>query len=585
MDSKQIREKFLNYFKEHDHAIIDSASVIPENNETVLFTTAGMQPLVPYLMGKEHPKGRKLADFQKCIRTVDIDEVGDNRHLTFFEMLGNWSLGSYFKEESIKMSYDFLVNHLNIPNEKLSVTCFKGDEDCKKDEVSAKIWEEVGIPKDRIYFFGKDDNWWIAGEDGPCGPDTEIFYDTGKEKCSVDCNPSCDCGKYVEIWNNVFMEYFKDEKGYTLLKQKNVDTGMGLERISMLLQGKSTVFELEMFTPALEFMKENSKKDIPESARIVAEHLRSSSIIIAAGILPKNTDRGYVLRRLLRRAIRHIYKMEFDENKITELINIVLKSSSHLYTELDTENEKIVNVILDELQKFSKTLKKGEKEFHKLLQKNNVQTGDKLDSKEVFKLFETYGMPIEITMELAKELNLEIDSKEVLKLYEQHQENSRQNSKNKFKGGLESHSHQAIKYHTATHLLHKALQEVVGKDAVQKGSNITDERLRFDFNCDHKLTEEEKQKIEDIVNEQIQKELDVESYETTVQEALQKGVIGLFKDKYKELEKITVYKIGDFSEEICGGPHVKNTRELGKFKIIKEEASSKGVRRIKAKLV
>lgn len=585
MNSLEIRNKFINYFIKNNHKQVDSAPVIPEGDSSVLFTTAGMQQFVPYFLGENHPKGDKLVDYQKCLRTNDIDEVGDNRHLTFFEMLGNWSIGSYFKEEAIKYSYEFLTKELNIDPDKLSVTCFIGDEDSPKDLVAFEAWKAVGIPEDRIYFFGKDDNWWIAGETGPCGPDTEIFYDTGKEACGENCDPSCDCGKYIEIWNNVFMEYYKDENGYRKLTRKNVDTGMGLERISMLLQGLETPFDLEMFKPTMEFLKENAKNDLIESRRIVSEHLRTACIIIADGGMPSNIDRGYVLRRLIRRSIRHLRKLEVDFEKLTMLINVIIDANMGLYKEMDKEREKITSVISSEKDKFLKTLIRGEKEFEKIVNRENLIEKKEMKAETAFKLYETYGLPIEITVELAKDEGISVDTDKLNELFKHHQELSRAGSEKKFKGGLANTNEQTIKYHTATHLLHKSLQEILGKHATQKGSNITEERLRFDFAHPEKMTKEEIQKVEDLVNEKIKEGLTVTRSEMTVEEAKNIGAMGLFEDKYKSLgDKVSVYSMGDFSIEICGGPHVTNTNTLGRFKIEKEESSSKGVRRIKAKL-
>ena len=584
MKAIEIRNKYLNFFERHGHKIIPSASLIPENDPSVLFTTAGMHPLVPYLLGEKHPEGTRLTDYQKCVRTVDIDEVGDNRHLTFFEMLGNWSLGDYFKEESIKMSYEFLTKELEIPSEKLSVTCFKGDNDAPRDEVSANVWKEAGIPEERIYFFGKDDNWWIAGEEGPCGPDTEIFYDTGKEKCSDKCDPSCGCGKYVEIWNNVFMEYFKNHDGtYSKLKQRNVDTGLGLERMTMLLQGKKTPFEIELFAPVMEKLEELQKVDNISSRRIVAEHLRTSIMIISDGGRPSNVDRGYILRRLIRRMTRHLNKLGIDLNELSNLIDISIDSIKEMYPELLDKKETIKNVIVEEKDKFVRTLQKGEKEFEKEVNNARSKGITTLPVEVVFNLYETYGFPQEMTEELAKEYNIEVDTKDFDKLFKEHQEKSRMGSEHKFKGGLAEQNEMTTKYHTATHLLHKALQIVLGEHATQKGSNITSERLRFDFAHPQKVTPEELQKVEDIVNEQIKRGLDVTCEEMTVEEAKKSGAMGLFENKYGDLVK--VYTIGDFSKEICGGPHVKNTSELGTFKIKKEESSSAGVRRIKAVLI
>ena len=410
MNALEIRNKFLNYFKNHGHSIIPSAPLIPENDPSVLFTTAGMHPLVPYLLGEVHPAGTKLADYQKCLRTVDIDEVGDNRHLTFFEMLGNWSLGEYFKKESIKYSMEFLTKELNIPVEKLSVTCFKGDEDAPRDEETAKIWEENGMPKERIYFFGKEDNWWIAGETGPCGPDTEIFYDTGKEPCSKECNPSCGCGKYVEIWNNVFMEYYKDAEGnYTKLKQRNVDTGLGLERINMLLQGKETPFDTEIFKPMMDKLESLAKNDNLSSRRIIAEHLRSSMMIIADGGKPSNIDRGYILRRLIRRMIRHLNKIGIELDKLKELIDLNIEILGEMYPDLVQNKENIINTILAEKDKFMKTLENGEKELQKELNKLKAKGEDTLSAEEVFRLYETYGFPQEVTKEISEENGFKID--------------------------------------------------------------------------------------------------------------------------------------------------------------------------------
>lgn len=581
MKAIEIRNKYLNYFKNKGHKVIPSAPLIPENDPSVLFTTAGMQPLVPYLLGEKHPEGTKLTDYQKCVRTNDIEEVGDNRHLTYFEMLGNWSLGDYFKEESIAMSYEFLTKELGIPSEKLSVTVFKGDEDCPRDEVAANAWKKAGILEDHIYFYGKDDNWWIAGEEGPCGPDTEMFYDTGKPACSDNCGPSCDCGKYVEIWNNVFMEYFKDKNGYSKLKQKNVDTGLGLERMAMLLQGKETPFDTELFAPVMKKLEELQKVDSIESRRIVAEHLRSSMMIISDGGRPSNLDRGYVLRRLIRRMIRHMNKLQIDLNELSTLVDINVKTLNEMYPGLEKNKETIKSVIIEEKDKFVKTLLNGEREFQKEINKLN---GSKLISGQVvFKLYDTYGFPPEVTKELAKENGYEVDLKEFEELFKKHQEKSRAGSEAKFKGGLAEQTEETIKYHTATHLLNAALKQVIGKDAHQRGSNITVDRMRFDFNCDHKLTDEEKKQVEDLVNQWIKAGLDVTKEEMKKEDAIKSGAECMFIEKYPDI--VTVYTIGDVSKELCGGPHVKNTSELGTFKIKKEESSSSGVRRIKAILI
>lgn len=581
MKAIEIRNKYLNFFKRHGHSVIPSAPLIPENDPSVLFTTAGMQPLVPYLLGEKHPEGTRLTDFQKCVRTNDINEVGDNRHLTYFEMLGNWSLGDYFKEESVAMSYEFLTKELGIPAEKISVTCFAGDEDCPKDTVTAECWKKAGIPEERIYFFGKDDNWWIAGEEGPCGPDTEMFYDTGKEKCSEGCNPSCGCGKYVEIWNNVFMEYLKTSDGkYQKLKQQNVDTGLGLERMAMLLQGKKTPFEIEIFKPVMDKLEELEKVDDIASRRIVAEHLRSSMMIILDGGIPSNVDRGYILRRLIRRMTRRLRKLQIDTNQISTLIDISIDAQKELYPELETNKERIKTVIIEEINKFEKTLERGEREFNKIVNKLKAENKDTISGQDLFTLYETYGFPPEVTQDLAEEQGIKIDNTEFDRLFKEHQEKSRIGSEQKFKGGLSGNGEMETKYHTATHLLNAALKQVIGKDVHQKGSNITPERMRFDFSCDHKLTEEEKKQVEDLVNKWINEDLPVKIEEMSKEDAIKSGAECMFIEKYPDI--VTVYSIGDVSKELCGGPHVKNTKVLGTFKIKKEEACSAGVRRIKA---
>lgn len=581
MKAIEIRNKYLNFFKNHGHAVIPSAPLIPENDPSVLFTTAGMQPLVPYLLGEPHPAGTRLTDYQKCVRTNDIDEVGDNRHLTYFEMLGNWSLGDYFKEESIQMSYDFLTKELGIPVEKLSVTCFAGDEDCARDEVTASCWKKAGIPEERIYYFGKDDNWWIAGETGPCGPDTEMFYDTGKPKCSPECNPSCGCGKYVEIWNNVFMEFYKDENGkYSKLKQHNVDTGLGLERMTMLLQGKETPFETELFAPIMDKLVELQKVDNIANRRIVAEHLRSSMMIICDGGRPSNVDRGYILRRLIRRMVRHMNKLQISLDELSTLIDINVENLKEMYPALEANKETIKNVILEEKDKFVKTLEKGEKEFAKEVGQVKEQGENTVPGKVVFRLYDTYGFPPEVTEELATENGMKIDKEGFDKLFKEHQEKSRAGSEQKFKGGLASTGEMETKYHTATHLLNAALKQVLGSHVHQRGSNITAERMRFDFSHPAKMTDEEKQKTEDLVNEWITEAIPVEHLEMKKDDAIKMGAEAMFIEKYGDI--VSVYKIGDVSIELCGGPHVSNTSELGHFKIKKEESSSSGIRRIKA---
>ncbi len=583
MKAIEIRNKYLKFFEEHGHKVIPSASLIPENDPSVLFNTAGMQPLVPYLLGEKHPSGTRLTDYQKCVRTNDIEEVGDNRHLTYFEMLGNWSLGDYFKEESIQMSFDFLTKELQIPVEKLSVTVFAGDEDCPKDEVAAECWKKAGILDGHIYYYGKDDNWWIAGEEGPCGPDTEMFYDTGKTACGPDCQPSCDCGKYVEIWNNVFMEYFKNKEGkYTKLSQKNVDTGLGLERMTMLLQGKETPFDTELFKPVMDKLYELQNVDIIESRRIIAEHLRSSMMIISDGGRPSNVDRGYILRRLIRRMVRHMNKLQINLDEISTLVDINVENLKEMYPELVNNKETIKATIIEEKDKFVKTLAHGEKEFQKEMNRAKEQGKDRIDGQVVFKLYDTYGFPPEVTKELAEENEMKVDMRKFEELFKAHQEKSRLGSEQKFKGGLAEQNEVTTAYHTATHLLNAALKIVLGPDTHQRGSNITAERMRFDFNCDHKMTDEEKKQTEDLVNKWIQEMLDVTVEEMKKEDAVKSGAECMFIEKYPDI--VTVYSIGTVSKELCGGPHVKNTSELGVFKIKKEEASSAGIRRIKAVL-
>jgi len=581
MNALELRNKYLDFFKRHGHKVIPSAPLIPENDPSVLFNTAGMQPLVPYLLGQKHPEGTRLTDYQKCIRTNDIEEVGDNRHLTYFEMLGNWSLGDYFKEESIAMSFEFLTKDLEIPVEKLSVTCFGGNELIGKDEESASYWEKAGIPKERIYFL--KDNWWIAGETGPCGSDTEIFYDTGKPKCSPECNPDCDCGKYVEIWNNVFMEFFKHEDGtVTPLSQKNVDTGLGLERVNMLLQGKETPYDTELFVDVMKKLEELQKVDNIFSRRVVAEHLRSSMMIICDGGRPSNLDRGYILRRLIRRMIRHMNKLQIDLNELTNLIDLDIDVLKDMYPDLEKNKEQIKQVLLEEKDKFVKTLAHGEREFEKEVKKLKEQGKDRIEGKVVFRLYDTYGFPPEVTQDLAKENDMIIDMDGFKELFKEHQEKSRAGSEQKFKGGLASTGEMETKYHTATHLLNAALKQVLGSHVHQRGSNITSERLRFDFSHDAKMTDEEKKATEDLINKWIDEAIPVEHFEMKKDEAIAQGAEAMFIEKYGDI--VSVYKIGDVSLELCGGPHVSNTSELGHFKIKKEESSSSGVRRIKAVL-
>ena len=582
MKAIELRRKYIEYFKRNGHKEIPSAPVVPENDPTVLFTTAGMHPLVPYLLGEPHPQGKRLTDYQKCIRTGDIDSVGDPCHLTYFEMMGNWSLGDYFKDESIKMSYNFLKDELGFDMDKISVTVFAGEDGIPRDEEAANAWANMGIPRDRIFYLGREDNWWgPAGETGPCGPDTEIFFDTGKPKCSENCNPSCSCGKYLEIWNNVFMQYNKTTAGKSApLPQKNVDPGLGLERVISLLQGKNNVYETELFADVIAKIQELAKNFNINSARIIADHLRASIFMIIDGVRPSNVEQGYVLRRLLRRVIRHMRKVEIDPSEISTLVEKFVEIMTEMYPEVPANKDTIIEVIKEEKDKFVKTLEHGEKEFIKNAEKTKAEGKEKLDGEVVFRLYDTFGFPPEMTAELAEEKGLKIDMKEFEELFKKHQEISRAGSEAKFKGGLADHSEKTTAYHTATHLLHKALQIVLGEHATQKGSNLTAERLRFDFMNPQKLTPEELKRVEDIVNEQIQRDLPVTCEEMSLEDAQKSGATGLFVNKYGD--KVKVYTIGDFSKEICGGPHVDRTGKLGHFKIIKEEAVSAGVRRIKA---
>ncbi len=578
-----LKDLYIDFFVSKGHKQIPSAPVVPENDPSVLFNTAGMQPLIPYLMGQPHPYGKRLVDYQKCIRTNDLDSIGDKTHHTFFEMLGNWSLGDYFKKESIGYSFEFLTKVLNIPLERLAVTVFAGEGKIPRDDVSAKTWKSLGISEDRIAYLGKEDNFWIAGETGPCGPDTEIFYFRSNDEIPQKFDPKDD--RWVEIWNNVFMEFYKDSNGnITELPQKNVDTGMGYERVVAVLEGVDDNYLSSVWINIIKKIEELSKysyEENPTSMRIIADHIRTAVFILGdeAGIKPSNTDQGYILRRLIRRAIRHAKKLEIDENSNWEVIiaNMIIEEYAKYYPELTKNKEAILEGLTNEKIKFNKTLAKGLKEFEKITSHLDTKT---LNKDLAFKLYDTYGFPIELTVELASEQGINVDVEGFKEKFKAHQELSRTSSSGKFKGGLAGDSEKEIKYHTATHLLNAALKIVVDKNVHQKGSNITSERMRFDFSCDHKLTDEEKQKTEDLVNKWINEGLDVTVTEMSKEEALKSGAECMFIEKYPDI--VTVYSIGDISKELCGGPHVKNTKELGKFKIIKEEASSAGVRRIKA---
>ena len=646
--SNELRSLFLKFFQDHGHAVISSASVIPENDPTVLFTTAGMHPLVPYLMGEKHPSGTRLTDVQKCIRTGDIEDVGDFSHLTFFQMLGNWSLGDYFKKEMIPWSWEFLTSpdYLGLPKERLAFSVFAGDEDCPRDEETAQLWRDCGVDDDHIFFLPKENNWWgPAGTTGPCGPDTEMFFITDKEPCGPDCSPACSCGRYLEIWNDVFMQYNKNAEGkFEPLSQKNVDTGMGLERTICVLNGKKSVYETDAFTDILAKIAELSGKEYgsddetTKAFRIIADHMRTSTFIMGddRGVSPSNVDQGYVLRRLIRRAVRYGMGIGMPDGFTGEIAKVVIAQFEEVYPELKRNEAFVLEQLALEETRFAKTLRQGEKEFEKIY--NNVQNtkgilesilnadnkvalaqelaqtkklrpspdmmpiieaakaGDEnalveavnarlstlsvMDGRSAFKLYDTYGFPIEMTIELATEKGLTVDQNDFAERFKQHQATSQAGAEQRFKGGLADHSDQTARLHTATHLMHTALRKVLGPEVAQKGSNITAERLRFDFSFGRKMTAEEIAEVEKLVNEAIAAKAPVVCEEMTVAEAKEQGAIGLFESKYGE--KVKVYTMGEFSKEICGGPHAENTGDLKSFKILKEESSSAGVRRIKA---
>lgn len=584
----------MAFFRGKEHAEISGKSLIPENDPTVLFTTAGMHPLVPYILGEPHPEGRRLASCQKCIRTLDIDEVGDPTHLTFFEMLGNWSLGDYFKEQAIEFSYEFLTSKewLGFNPEDLHVTVFQGDSEVPADEEAAEAWRRLGIPDKRIYYLPRKDNWWgPAGQTGPCGPDTEMFIDTGRAACSSDCCPGCGCGKYFEIWNDVFIQYNKDEQGnYTPLEMKTVDTGMGVERTIAMLQGKKSVYDTELSEGIISSIEKasnsiyGSDEETDHSIRIITDHIRSSVFILGdeRGVKPSNLGQGYILRRLIRRAIRHGRKLSIEGNFLKKAALAVIDIYKPFYPELIDAEELIIKELEAEEEKFSKTLKKGEHEFEKLLPSLRKNPRAIIPGRIAFRLYDTYGFPIELTNELAAEQGLAVDLEGFHKAFKKHQELSKQGSEKSFKGGLADTTEMTKKLHTATHLLHQALRLVLGDHVQQKGSNITAERLRFDFTHHDKMTDSELREVEKIVNQQIAKDLPVSFQTLTLKEATELGAIALFGDRYEE--QVKVYSIGDFSKEVCGGPHVEKTGVLGAFHIAKEQSSSAGVRRIRAVL-
>lgn len=586
METIDLKDKYLKFFESKGHKVIPSAPIIPENDPTCLFNTAGMQPLVPYLKGEPHPEGKRLTDVQKCFRTNDLDSIGDTTHHTFFEMLGNWSLGDYFKEEAIAWSYEFLTKTLNIPAERLAVTVFKGNHLVPADNESAEIWKKAGIKEDRIAFLGEEDNWWPNMElTGPCGPDTEIFYWRSNEAIPEKFDPENE--NWVEIWNNVFMQYNHETDGtFKPLKNKNVDTGLGVERVTAILEGYTDNYKSSVWRDVISKIEEISGLSYEDeknarAMRIIADHIRAVVMIAGddAGIKPSNTDQGYILRRLIRRIIRYAKKLNIDINSDWEqtLATMIIEKYSKYYSELERNKDVILQVLKDEKVKFNRTLEKGLREFEK--ETRNIE-GKEINKDIAFRLYDTYGFPIELTEELAKENGLTVDTEGFKQKFAEHQEKSREGASQKFKGGLASTGEMETKYHTATHLLNAALKKVLGPHVHQKGSNITAERMRFDFSHNSKMTDEEKQKTEDLVNEYIKMAIPVEKLEMKKEDAINAGAEAMFADKYGDI--VSVYKIGDVSMELCGGPHVHNTSELGHFKIKKEEASSAGVRRIKA---
>ena len=587
MTGRELKAKYIEFFLSKNHREIGQASLIPEHDPSVLFTTAGMHPLVPYLLGEPHPQGRRLVNVQRCLRTDDIDEVGDEAHLTFFEMLGNWSLGDYFKEEAIQLSHEFLTEHLGIEPERLWITVFAGDDDAPRDEVAADIWKSLGIPEERIYYLSKKENWWgPAGQTGPCGPDTEMFYDVGKPPCGPDCRPGCPCQKYVEIWNDVFMQYNKTADGrYLPLEQKNVDTGLGVERVAAVLQDHPTVFETELFAPIVSAIKDLSTSPPERSVRIIADHLRASTFLLAENLPPSNVERGYVLRRLIRRAIRHGRAIAIEQDFTARVAAVVIDQYAHDYPHLAQNRAFILEEIANEEQRFKETLQKGMRELERELEGHSTHQQPVLfPGKRAFYFYETFGFPVELTEELLRERfpGAAVDRHAFDQAYEKHRQMSRAGAEQKFKGGLADASEKTTRLHTATHLLHQALRTVLGPHVEQRGSNITPERLRFDFSHPAKMTKVEIAEVERIVNEAIAQAYPVEVTMTTIDEARTQGAIALFAEKYGE--NVKVYSIGDFSKEVCGGPHVSNTSELGRFRIVKEEACSAGVRRIRAVL-
>lgn len=591
MTANELRKKYIDFFKSKDHVEISGQSLIPENDPSVLFTTAGMHPLVPYLLGEPHPAGTRLCDYQKCVRTGDIDQVGDASHLTFFEMLGNWSLGDYFKKESIAYSYEFLTSKdwLALDPRKLSVTVFEGDANAPRDDVSAACWKQNGIPEDKIAYLGAGDNWWAAGPTGPCGPDTEIFYWVGEGLPPEGSNKKTDPDNWMEIWNNVFMQFNRiNETTLEKLPKQNVDTGMGLERTNCILQGKTSVYQTEVFQPLIKeieviaSVKYGENEETDKSIRIICDHTRAATFILGdqKGVSPSNLGAGYVLRRLIRRAVRHCMKLGIEREALCDIAKVVIKNFKGAYPELWENKDKIQRELQGEENKFRDTLRKGEAEFQKLLPNLLKNPRKIIPGRVAFRLYDTFGFPIELTQELATENGFTVDIEGFKEAERKHQEVSKSLDAGKAKGGLAEQSDITTKYHTATHLLQQALTDVLGAEVAQKGSNINNERMRFDFSFSRPMTKDEIQKVEQIVNEKIKEDLPVTMKIMTLEEAKKIGARALFSNKYGE--NVKVYSIGDYSKEVCGGPHVQHTAQIGKFKILKEQSSSAGVRRIRA---
>lgn len=585
LTTHELKRLWLEFWTSKGYKTIPSASVVPENDATVLFTTAGMHPLVPYLLGEKHPMGDKLCDYQACIRTNDIDDVGDPSHCTFFEMLGNWTLGECNKHEMIKNSFAFLTEKLGIPKDRLAVSVYAGDENAPRDTEAHDAWVEAGLEDAQVFYLPKENNWWaLGGGTGPCGPDTEMFFDTGKPKCCDTCSPACDCGKYLEIWNDVFMQYYVKEAGQPVekLARPNIDTGMGLERTVCVLNGVESVYDTGIFKDVIDYLSKFAnapyvEENIKKSYRVICDHIRASVFILSSGITPAPVGQGYVLRRLIRRSVNHARKIAIEKQQILEVAKIYVNEYQEYYPEIKEKQDLILKELDEEIEKFSKTIQLGQKEFEKVAFYSKDKT---LNGKTAFRLYDTFGFPLELTIEMAKEIGYNVDEEGYHKAFLEHQEKSRTAAAGTFKGGLSDTSDNTARLHTATHLLLAGLQTLFDPNIIQKGSNITPERLRFDFNFPRKMLPEELKQLEDFVNDAIKKEIDVTCEEMTLDEARASGAKGIFANKYGE--KVKVYTIGNISKEICGGPHANNTRELKSFKIIKEESSSSGVRRIKA---